>query len=297
MVVVRAGGDSSTVVRGADPDADFEIGSVTKGVTGLLYRDAVAREEVTAETTLSELLPLQGTRAGRITLGSLAVHRSGLPRLPRSAQPLRKTVELWRRGTNPYGEPLAELLDQVREVAPSGSRPRYSNLGFELLGHAVAAAAGSSYAELVRTRLTDPLELGAFYVGDTPAALRQQAMRGVDRLGRPMEPWTGEALGPAGGIRATGAAMARLLAALLDRTAPGVDALDPVEDLAGPAVRIGAGWVVTSRKGRVLTWHNGGTGGFRSWLGMDRAAGTGVVVLSARSTSVDGAGLELLRRL
>jgi hypothetical protein len=49
--------------------------------------------------------------------------------------------------------------------------------------------------------------------------------------------------------------------------------------------------------GRSITWHNGGTGGFRSWLGLDRDAGTGAVVLSAISASVDRAGFRLLALL
>jgi hypothetical protein len=49
--------------------------------------------------------------------------------------------------------------------------------------------------------------------------------------------------------------------------------------------------------GRSITWHNGGTGGFRSWLGLDRDAGTGAVVLSAISASVDRAGFRLLAQL
>ena len=47
-------------------------------------------------------------------------------------------------------------------------------------------------------------------------------------------------------------------------------------------------------KGRDITWHNGQTGGFASWWGLDRAAGTAVVILSGASPSVDRQGFELL---
>ena len=43
---------------GASLDADFEIGSVSKGITGLLYADACSRGEVGPDSTLGELLPL-----------------------------------------------------------------------------------------------------------------------------------------------------------------------------------------------------------------------------------------------
>lgn len=139
-VVVDRGGMSAAWLD-ADVAADYEIGSVSKGLTGLLYQDAVERGEVTSDTTLGELLVPADSALASVRLGALAGHRSGLPRLPRSAPAIRRTWALFRDGTNPYGETLAERLDQAATVAPGRARPRYSNLGFELLGHAVAAAA------------------------------------------------------------------------------------------------------------------------------------------------------------
>ncbi|MEU5896628.1 serine hydrolase domain-containing protein [Streptomyces venezuelae] len=279
--------------RGTDADADFEIGSVSKAVTGLLYADALTRDEITPDTRLGELLPLGDAPAAQVTLRALSTHRSGLPRLPRSAQPWRRTMTLWRHGTNPYGENLDQLLDQTRDVPLGTPRSRYSNLGYELLGHALARAATTTYPELVQQRIAGPLELDCFYVPGTADELRPAALRGRSRRGRPRQPWTGEGLGPAGGIRASITSMARFTAAILDGIAPGTAALDPVAPIGGGA-RIGAAWITVQVKGRPITWHNGGTGGFRSWLGLDRGTGTGVVLLSATAASVDRQGFTLL---
>ncbi|WP_258725041.1 serine hydrolase domain-containing protein [Cellulomonas sp. NS3] len=290
-------GGRATALLGAGPDADLELGSVSKGVTGLLYVDALERGEVAPSATLADHLPLGGTAVGAVRLADLATHRSGLPRLALGTQVLRSTVALWRHGTNPYGETLDELLDAVRAVEPGAPKPRYSNLGFELLGHAVASAAGTAYADLLRTRVAEPLGLDPFYVPATPDDLRPGALLGRSRRGRVQEAWTGEALAPAGGIRSSLDAAARLTAALLDGSgAPGTRALDPVAPL-GRGAQIGAAWVVLDARGRAVTWHNGGTGGFCSWLGLDRAAGTGVVVVSATAASVDRAGFALLAEL
>lgn len=294
MAVAAVATTALTVAsRGADLDADLEIASISKGITGLLYVDALERGEVRPDSTLGELLPLGATPVAAVTLASLSTHRSGLPSLPRSARPLRRTIELWRHGTNPYGESLELRLTQARDLRVGAPRPRYSNLGFELLGHAVAAAAGLRFAELVRSRLAVPLGLDGLQLPTTADELRPRALVGRSRRGRSREPWTGEALGPAGGIRASIQDMARLAAALLDGSAPGIGALEPVAPFGG-GTRIGAGWVVTKIDGRAITWHNGGSGGFRSWLGLDRTAGTGVVVLSATSSSVDRHGFALL---
>ena len=280
-------------IRGAARDAEFEIGSVSKALTGLLHADSLARGEVRPETQLADLLPLAGTAVGAATLGSLATHRSGLPRLPAAAHPARKTWALWRHGTNPYGESLAEFLDQCRPVPLGRPRPRYSNMGFALLGHALAAAAGTRFADLVADRLAGPLALSGVSVPATPAELTPRSLVGTARRGRPVEPWTGEGIGPAGAVRAPIDALARLLEALLAGTAPGVAALEPVADL-GWGARIGAGWLVSPREGSSVTWHNGGTGGFRSFVGLDRAAGVGVAVVTATARSVDGPGFALL---
>ncbi|MEV0675013.1 serine hydrolase domain-containing protein [Actinosynnema sp. NPDC050436] len=279
---------------GAPPDADFELGSISKGVTGLLYADARERGEIGPSTTLGELLPLDAVPAAGVTLASLGTHRSGLPSVPASASTLRRSLALWLKGANPYGDTLDELVTQARGVRLKRPRPRYSNLGFELLGHALAAAAGTDFRTLLQDRVAGPLDLDPWYAPATPDDLRPGALVGRTRSGRSRRPWTGEALGPAGGIRATIGSTARFAAALLDGSAPGVAALDPVADFTGPVVRIGAGWLTIERKGRLVTWHNGGTGGFRTWLGLDRAAGTGVVLLSATAASVDQHGFTLL---
>jgi CubicO group peptidase (beta-lactamase class C family) len=59
------------------------------------------------------------------------------------------------------------------------------------------------------------------------------------------------------------------------------------------------GWHVAMRPGdREIVWHNGGTGGYRSFVGYDRKAGLGIVVLSNTSTpvGVDDVGMHLLDR-
>jgi CubicO group peptidase (beta-lactamase class C family) len=303
---VIAGGEASLAANGVALNADFEIGSISKGITGLLYTDACERGEISPDTVLGQLLPLGSCAAAGASLGSLSSHASGMPRLPPGipgfASPLRRTVSFFLHGANPYGENLTELLEQARLIRLQGPRlqaprPRYSNLGYELLGHAIAAGAGMSYRNLVAARLCRPLALRTMYMPATPGELGPYALAGHSRRGRPRQPWTGEALAPAGGIRASIEDLARLAGALLDGSAPGRSALDPVANFAGPAARIGAAWLTLEAKGRRITWHNGGTGGFSSWIGLDREAKTAVVLLSATAAPVDRQGFELLRKL
>ncbi|MDO9380718.1 MAG: serine hydrolase domain-containing protein [Nocardioidaceae bacterium] len=284
-----------TAVLGAPADAEMEIGSLTKTFTGALYVDAVERGEVEPTTRLGDVLDLGDSPAAGVTLGDLATHTSGLPRLPSS--PARFASSLWAQvtGGNPYGEDLPTLLEQARGVDVDADRdePVYSNLGFSLLGHAVAAAADTDYATLVDERISRPLELGSVSVPRSADDLTDRAVLGRSTAGRTMDAWTGDDLAPAGGVRANVDDLAAYVRALLDGSAPGAAALDPVRDYAGDE-QIGAAWLVTERDGRTITWHNGGTGGFSTWLGLDRDAGTAVVLVSATPESVDEAGMTML---
>ncbi len=283
------------VRNGLPEDGDVEIGSISKGVTGLLYVNALDRGEVTADDPLGTHLPtLAGSPAADVALGSLVRHRSGLPRLPKVDDMGRRSWRLLRHAANPYGDSLHDLLAQTRrtKLARPG-RPLYSNLGFQLLGHALAAATGTSYAALVRDRVADPLGLGSWYVAATPADLRPTAVHGTTKRGRAAEAWTGEGIGPAGGIRSTLADLTAFAQALLAGTAPGLAALDPVADFTGRDTRIGAAWITSRADGRPVTWHNGGTGGWRTMLCLDRAAGRAAVVVNGRAVGVDQLGVDL----
>ncbi|NKY41075.1 serine hydrolase, partial [Cellulomonas septica] len=94
-------------------------------------------------------------------------------------------------------------------------------------------------------------------------------------------------------VRSTTADLAVLLTALLDGAAPGAWALDPRADLDATE-RVGLFWLTRSTDVGTTTWHNGMTGGFASFVGLDRAARRGVVVLSDVASSVDALGTRLL---
>lgn len=277
---------------GADEHADVELGSVSKGLTGFLWRDAVARGDVADDAVLGDLLDvpphLSGTR-----LSALATHTSGLPRLAGGSEMARRTWELWRHGRNPYREDVAGLLAQLEDVKVGKPEPAYSNLGFELLGHAVAGATGLAYADLVTERIADPLGMADTYVPTSADRVRPGAVAPRNRRGRVVEPWANEAMAPAGGVRSSAADLVVLLRAMLDRSVAGADAMDPVAPFVG-SMRIGAGWLTGPLLRRTVTWHNGGTGGFRSFVGIDRDHGVGVALVSASTRSVDGAAARLL---
>ena len=60
---------------------------------------------------------------------------------------------------------------------------------------------------------------------------------------------------------------------------------------------VALGWVVTGRPGKSILWHNGATGGFRSFAGFAPEARSAVVLLANSRRGPDPAALRLLTRL
>ena len=113
--------------------------------------------------------------------------------------------------------------------------------------------------------------------------------------------WDLPTLAGAGALRSTANDMLTFVAANLDYVKtplkPAMAAMLTVRHPTGvPGLEVGLAWHILTRDGREVVWHNGGTGGFRSFIGFERKTGTGVVVLSNAETpeGVDDIGQYLL---
>lgn len=275
------------------PQTPFELGSVTKTMTGLLLADAVERGEMRRHAPVSDYLPeLAGTAAGAATLDQLATHHSGLPAVP-SGAPLSSVRAAWGNA-NPFQISTETLLQLTRDT-PRGTPGRfaYSNLGMALLGHAEARAAGAvDWPALARQRLLVPLGM----TNTTFVTSADQIPEGLPyprkENGWRAPHWYGEAFAPAGTSTVTTAEdVMKYARAVVKGTAPGLAALEPVAD--ADAGQIGLAWRTFDVSGRTLSWHNGGTGGHRSMLALDRETGQAVLVLNSSTRWVDDPGLQL----
>jgi CubicO group peptidase (beta-lactamase class C family) len=139
----------------------FEIGSVTKSVTGLLLADSVERGEVAYMTAIGELLPADVVKdmgpAKDISLLSLATYRSGLPAhvIPDAINP--PTPKDYDQAiVNGTAEDVYAFL-KTYDPRPTAGDWLYSNGAFQVLGHVLGLKAGKSYAELLEERITSKL--------------------------------------------------------------------------------------------------------------------------------------------
>lgn len=275
--------------EGSDPfneDTVFQIGSVTKTMTGDLLAWSVGAGEASFDTTLGEILDIGGP-ASAVTLLELATQRSGLPRLPPNLD--LTTIDQ----ADPYAEySEADLRVGLEQTTPGGKDHAYSNFGFMALGLAIQKAAGRPFAEVLRVRIFEPL--GMTSAGCPPAEdQRVQGYAGQD----PTVWWRTQLPGPGG----VGASIRDLCAYLRGHIDPPKGDLGAAVTLAttihgGEQPAMGLGW---NHQGGGW-WHNGGTGGFSTFVAFHRPTRTAVALLAnaaQQNGPLDAVGFKILTEL
>lgn len=278
----------------------YEIGSVSKVFTGTLLGDMVLRREVQlgqpAQTLLPSGVSMPRSATRPITLLDLTTHMSGLPRLPPNMR--RRNPE------DPYADfttdNLYEALGKTRLETEPGTANEYSNYAVGLLGQLlVNRADADDYETLLRDRITGPLGMT-----DTSIVLREdQQVRFAwphDKNLRRNSPWFIPGLAGAGGIRSTARDMSVFLQAVMAADSPisgaAREALTPRGTPRAGDWDQGLGWVV--RRDRTMAWHNGATGGFHTYVGLDLTSSVAVLVLcNTANGEVDGMGAKILKKM
>ena len=298
LVIGVVDGDESEVTvfgkldNGTAPDGDtvYEIGSITKTFTATLLAQKVLAGELSLDTPVAKLLPgfTVPSRGGKeITLGDIATQHSGLPRLPTNMAP--KDI------ANPYADydaaKLKAFLAGYALPRDPGASYEYSNLGFGLLGFALAQH--PTYGDLVATNILNPLGMTLSGQNLTDA-MRAHLAPGHNEAGKPAANWDFDALAGCGALRSTANDMLRYLKANM-----GAGPLAPAMALAhqpradmDPGTRIGLAWMTTKQG---IVWHNGGTGGYRSFIGFTADGRHGVVVLTNIAVAADDLGFATLQ--
>lgn len=292
----------------ARPDAQtmFEIGSITKVFTAValarLDLDGKAKLADTLRASLPERVAVAKALES-VTLLHLATHTSGLPRLPGNLDTSAANL------ANPYVKYRAEELHQFLVAAkpnnPPGRLVDYSNVGYALLGHALTLKSGQPFEELVRTTLTGSLRMTNTAIRLTEVQ-RARLTPGHSTKGEVVPGWDFDVFAPAGALRSNVDDLLNFIEAnLTDAETPVGRALAHARTLhrVGDAGDLPLGWQRQEdfQSGLEIYWHNGGTGGYASFIAFSRRQQIGVVVLSnygdamAGRFAVDKLGFDLLK--
>ena len=276
----------------------FEIGSISKGLTGFLLADMVMRGEVRLDDKASKYsrpgakLPTRGGK--EITLRDLVTHTAGLPLNPPTLKVRDRRDAYADFGVDDLYASLA-----VAELASDiGTKHSYSNFGFMWLSDIVARAGGKSFGDLLVERVLGPLGMST---ASLEIPREREGLRVVGHSPRyiPTLPWHFQPpLAGMGGVHASIVDMERLAEALAGKRQTPLDAViklavAPLFNI-DPRDSIGYAWVSRWFADSTLVWHSGGTGGFSSMIVVDREKGLGSVVLANSAIQFQDLALHLV---
>lgn len=279
-----------------DEHTVFEIGSNTKTFTGLLLADEVVKGNLSLNTPLQELLP-EGIHSPKrngkeIQLVNLANHTSALPRLPDNFE---RTNRL-----NPYAslsfDQVYDFINNYELPYDIGTKWLYSNLATGVLGNVLADKNNTNYEDLVWKRISKPLGMGDTRI--TLSSNMQKRLAKGHSMGEEVENWDLPAIAGCGALLSTAEDMIKYLKAnmgmLKSDLYPAMQLAHKSTGSGNGTVTTGLGWLRINIEGEEIIWHDGGTGGYMSFMGFTEDGTKGVVVLTNSTGFPDDIGFHLL---
>lgn len=277
---------SSGSSRSLDGDTVFQIASVTKMFTALTLADMAVGGEVAMNDPISKYLPAgvhsPSYDGKEITLLDIAGYVSGLPGWPANLPPLDLD--------KPFPDyPVTQLyaaLDALTLDHALGSQFIYGNFGYGLLGVLLARRAGASYEDLVVERICKPLGMDSTRITVTPSMQARLTPAHGSTL-QPVAAWNfPRAFQAAGSFYSSANDMLLFLEAATGRRgtrlAPAFAELlkVPLHPTGNPGISVAAGWFISEAHGDKLTWKNGDTVGYTSFVGYSAKERIATVLLS-----------------
>jgi serine-type D-Ala-D-Ala carboxypeptidase/endopeptidase len=281
-----------------DTTSIFEIGSITKVFTSLILADEASKGNLKLTDNISPYLPVspKDQSLSSINFLHLATHSSGLPRL---ANNFWSTV---KDPSNPYisysQSDLINFLANCQLERSVGQIYEYSNLGAGLLGYTLALKNKTTYENLVQDRVCK-----AFNMNSTSLSVDYSRVAAPHAKGRIVKNWDfPDCIAAQGGLKSNVSDMTRFVKyCLYPEKSPLKNAILLSEQVhftdPEKQIKVGLGWHIGSFSKETYLEHNGGTGGYRSYIGLIPSQKIGVVVLSNSENPVDETGIKILRAL
>jgi CubicO group peptidase (beta-lactamase class C family) len=293
--------DNDTIITIDNQEGIFEIGSISKVFTATLLADMVLNKKLDLDDDISDYLKWPLKDQVKITFKQLSNHTSGLPRLPSNLLP--DSIDL----QNPYKDYDERKLKQymTKELQLNqnpGEKFEYSNLGVGLLGFILSKIKSTSYEDLLRTKICAPYHMASTTTDRNN--ITDKLVKGLDVNGNETPNWDLNVLVGAGGIVSSVTDLSKFAQAQFSDSNQ-VLALTRKSTFTAQAnkVDIGLGWVIKNDLGQKSFSHNGGTGGYRSFLEIDIENKNGIIILSnisaahKHSINIDNLGNRLLGSL
>jgi len=247
------------------PDTIFDVASVSKQFTATAALLLADRGELALSDPLSKHLTGLPSWSRTVTLDQLMHQVSGIPDFMDMLGVLPEEETGRERGL--------QVISEVEFLASKpGSRWKYSNSNYLLLGLVVEQVSGQPLAEFLRENIFGPLQLPMVMGSTSPLPGKAHSYRISSYGDWEIADWHVDVTG-AGGIQTTPEALVRWAdnyrtgrvggKELLKEQLAGAELMDPADTtVSGPGgSRYGAG-IVSDPDGTL--WHDGDYGGFHS---------------------------------
>lgn len=289
--------------RSMTPNTTLMAYSMSKTITAIAVLQLVECDLIELDAPVEHYLP-DSPYGPAITIRDLLAHLGGLP----NPIPLRWVHAAREHATFDERAAINAILRANPKLAhPPGTRYRYSNIGYWMLGMVVERVTGGRFADYVRQHVFDAVGLTAEDLGCSVADPTQHASGYLERwspiglfapflidrtlLGDTHGRWRQVRdhypNGPAfGGLVGTAAAFGRILQDLLQPRSVllgnrGRTLLETQQKTrAGTDVPMTLGWHLGERHGTRVLFKEGGGGGFHCLMRIYPSRGLGSVVMT-----------------
>jgi len=289
--------------RRVTEDSIFNLGSVGKVFATTLLAQAVKQGELSLDDPVAKYVTelQRGGDIRRVTLGQLASHTSGLPRVPQQ-------YEHWHRGNYTWPDFVRFLNSWKADPKHEpGQQYLYSNAAMVLLRVALERRFNTRFAALMHERITVPLGMTSTAL-PLPRDLLGRAVQGYGQMGKPIGR-PGEESGTfkwpgAGQIYSSSRDMATFLAANMGEL-PDRRPMESAMALAqqpvftvNPHFKQGLAWQDVSAGNLTIVDKNGGLPNTSTYIGFAPQQKLGVVILVNRGKQrATGIGRQILHAL
>jgi CubicO group peptidase (beta-lactamase class C family) len=277
-----------------DGETIFDIASLTKSFTAAGAAVLVDAGELSWDDKVRDRLP--SVHFGdpyidkEVTLRDLLSHRTGL-------QPANGTFYFF--GFN--RDQILRCVEYLQPQRPFRTRMLYSNILYTVAGEMTAAAARTSWAELIRRRVIEPAGMQSTSVGKRPTGPNvAQPHAFIGGVQQPIRPFDYSMVAPSASIYTNAVDLARWLRLQLNdgvidgkqvisrvsmvemhtpqiiiQTTPEMRSERNVEFLGG----YGFGWQIMDYHGEPLLWHSGNADGMPSYMALLPKQKLGIAVM------------------
>jgi CubicO group peptidase (beta-lactamase class C family) len=277
-------------------DAHFQIGSITKTVTGTLAMHLVERGELELDVPVRRYLPdlrlADEDVAARVTMRHLLTHTGGW---------FGDHFADTGRGDDALERMVSELAE-LPQLAPLGEIWSYCNSGFYVAGRVLEVLAGKPYESAVRELVLEPLGMTTsfFFPEDVMSHRFAVGHRREQEQTVVARPWAlARAASAAGGIVSNVSDLLRYARFHFGGDSGPISAesiarmREPSIETGEPGRSMALTWFVREVNGVRLAEHEGGTNGQLSLLSIAPEAGFALAILTNHSP----AGGELIREV